>query len=166
MSDAQVNHIIKTSGPFAQDGSSVVTPLQNASTDLVTISAYTAGSTANNFLKLGPWNESGSAQYQVPASFYLFAAGLYFMNLTANVQLGIGYGTAGLITEDTATAPTGLVMFGGGSTVTTLRSVASVGPYVFYPFPMRFPANAFPFIKTITGGEAYSVVIPAVLQPV
>lgn len=116
---------------------------------LRTLSSSDGSSTADNYLNLTRMGSQGTnlEGYQVASTGSLECAGFWISN-GGSFQFNFGYGTAALASNDTATPPTGVKVFTNVADRGILT--ASSTAYVYYPFPVSFPAGSYPFVKQAT----------------
>lgn len=162
-STGAVANTFQVGGP--ENGSNPCANLQIgnlSTTQLVTISAFIGNSTGSNYLMLTKWNSTGSSgQYQVPSGKSFRACMINVFCGTSNDTLTIGYGTAALGSDNTATPPTGVKYFSSGSQIPSM--VTGPGGVVnSFPLYLEFPPSSFPIIQTNQGAQTYNVVMVGV----
>lgn len=143
------------SSPQVDNPSGIIPASQQA--NIITLTMEVGSSTSNHFYRLMKMNSPGSvAQYQVPNGKTFYALGYYVQVGTSQVCLLYGYGTAALIADDTATAPTGNVPYSGSSGLCGHRiDIANVNK--FMPIPMSFPQNTYPYVYLTNSSVFFTV---------
>lgn len=130
---------------------------------IVTLSSMVASATSGHFLMLSNWgSKTSTGQYQVPSGKKFKSCSISFYANNLNSPLALGYGTAALIADDTATAPTGVIYYSSGTGIASLFSGAATTRSE-YPFYAEFPALSYPFIQTQTG-STFNVIITGIEQ--
>lgn len=158
-----VNNVVQVGHAVNSDNPCLITPAGSlGSPQVVTLSASVAGSTANNFLMFTQWN-TNAGQYQVPSGKILKVCTLFVFCSTTSDHIGMGYGTAALGSDNTATPPAGVKYFSSGATIPILVLGAG-GLTNTYPFYAEFPALSYPFLITSQGSVTYSAQLVGVVQ--
>lgn len=153
---AQINNVFKLGLVNNADNPAAIIPTTNLGT-VVTLTAEVSSSTANNYLMLMKMNSPGSVgQYQVPSGKKFYALGFYGQAGSANNCVLFGYGTAALVADNTATAPTGNVPYSPAATMCGVRiDVANTTKFV--SIPLSFPALSFPYVNTPNSAVSYNI---------
>lgn len=129
-----------------------------AASNVVTLIMGSGGVTAGHFYEFIKANSPGSTtQYQVPSGKTFTAYGIMFESTLADSTI-LGYGTAALASEDTATPPTGVVYYAATSTgATFITHPASA--YQSIPISVSFPALSYPFAKAISSSHDLNIML-------
>jgi hypothetical protein len=128
--------------------------------EVITLIAGSSGAAANNFVAFYLAGSNGGTQYQVTSgkTFYVLSETCYNQLAVAANQLG--YGTAALAADPTATAPTGAVYFGNpAQAFATPFYSPTASTFSYYQIPLKFPASSYPFIKVSTINNAMGCAI-------
>lgn len=142
---AQVNNVFNIGG--AVNGS--YSALKPIDTSTFTLQAGVQGAVGGGFLKLtqmsGGAGSTGN-QYQVTAGKTAVCYGFKFTTNTSGTQVSFGYGTAGVIANDTSTPPTGSVQYSSAANLPTFFSSSGITQADFFPIVIQFPASSFPYV--------------------
>lgn len=115
--------------------------------NIITIISGGTSITSGNFYRLVKMGGgTNAANYQVTNGKTLYCSGAWYY-ATGTISLTVGYGTTA-VTDNNSTPPTGVVYFGGSANTLTfsLPSTSVQGTHKFFPFPMSFPSQSFPFV--------------------
>lgn len=158
------NNVLVIGGKIDGSSNSATFPVPNGAS-LKTIGSRINGSTADNYIKLGLWSNpsSSAAQYQVTSGKTFISFGIYLTKTStaASAAIQFGYGTAALVAFNTATAPTGDVIYGATNSAVTggMLLYANNTTASFNPFVVSFPSLAFPYWRTDLAGADIGIVV-------
>lgn len=133
----------------------------------VTLSA--SGNVDGDYVALNSNNagvgQTDGAQWKVPTGLYFHGCGFYVYTAAgaANRSLGFGYGTAALAAMTTPTAPTGNVRYGNATNFSTNAKgfgLPLTATLQWFPFPISFPGDAYPWARYGGAGDVFTVVVP------
>ncbi len=160
---AQVNNVLQFQGVSTTlPSSSVTIPLPNISTSgFVALAGSAASTTASDYYGLYP--SAGGTQYQVPSGKTFYIIDIWVQQSGSASAAQLGYGTAALASEGTATAPTGAVYLassGGTSIYSSFMYLSTGGAFYHFSFPgLSFPANSYPFWRPATAANFQTIVV-------
>jgi hypothetical protein len=166
MATAPVNNIAQLSGPGNSTNPGLIVPISEFAkvVSLVAMGAITTSGFHRNFASMNAPSSTGP--FQVPASNSIHISGmLVAVNNTSPFGLEFGYGTAALGSQDTTTAPTGVVYYSTSSTYSGYK-FDSGGTNIpkYWPINMSFPASSYPFFRA-DGGIDYRIMLSGILVP-
>ncbi len=145
----QSGDVIQYGGSAASPGSNLNIPRDRLhSSSTFTLHATTASQTDNNHLILYLGRGVASQPYQVSSTSTFYVTEVQ-QNGGAVVSWQFCSGSAALVSNDTATAPTG-VHYQLGATSRN-QGLASAVPYAWH-IPYMFLPGTFPCIQTVGGG--------------
>lgn len=130
-------------------------------TDLVnwkTMGVGVGSTTAANYLALGHLG----AQYQITNGLTAVAPGFFLYNSAAGDIIDIGYADTALAAVDTNTAPTNpKSLWTPSNTVAQggFRATATTNAPVWYPIPLKFPSQKYPYIRVNAAGSSVAMTI-------
>jgi hypothetical protein len=133
-------------------------------TKLITIGSSKSGALGSNYGAFSKLNSPGStAVYKVPTGKKLYVVGYYgWYNGTAAVTFQLGYTMTVFANGDASlTSP---VYYSATSAIADsgvmLQAVPTSGRYLeFYPIPMSFPADSYPFQRNDGGSTAQIMLV-------
>ena len=160
---AQVNNIVQMGGGKNIGLPTATLPLGSLSS-FIQLSASSFTSTSGNFLMLSRWASTGSSgQYQVTTGKTFRVVGIWYYSNGTSQKITLGFGTAALSSDNTSSAPTGVVYYSAGAGVTGL-TLDSNAAWAFLPITAEFPALSFPFVKVHTASDNYNILVMGVEQ--
>lgn len=163
-----VSNVVNLGGPLNTGTPGATIPTTSLANAVVLVGTV-SNTTSDNYISIASCSSpaSSNAQYQVPngKTFYCTSIQLSIGTAVGNRAIQFGYGTAALGSANTATPPTGNVIYGsatGAAAGGIKTGPAGSGDYQ-WNMPVSFPANSYPYFRYDTSSESVCVIIVGIL---
>lgn len=167
-----VNSVSQTGNLTPESGVSMVLPVSGNITfkDQIALLGWANTSDTDAYRMLQSAKSPGAtAQYQVSTGKTFYVTGIFinFTAVSAITSFDIGYGTAALASDGTATPPTGDVLYTNSGAATNQGTFsfasntdASTMNSKFLPLAgISFPADSYPYLLIRTSADSAGIIL-------